>query len=169
MPLHGTSRGGIEGTPPDGGVTPCVSCSLGLFNSPGPHSLTHSFSFEVNEYRLIYHWHVGFQKDWEWIHSFFFFFFFNQWEGSAGKREGGKVEGSSRTELTVLLSSSSMQPQVLLWHPRSQWGDRGVPRAVPQSCVCSPQSLALLFILFLVLLTILWKVRMFLVLPEMLT
>lgn len=44
------------------------------------------------------------------------------------------MEGSSRTKLMVLLSSApSMQPQVLLWHPRSQWGDRGVPHAVPQS------------------------------------
>lgn len=55
VPLHGTSRGGMEGTPPDGGVTPWVSCSLGLFNSSGPHSLTQLFSFEVIEYALIYH------------------------------------------------------------------------------------------------------------------
>lgn len=54
-PLHGTSRGGLGGAPPDGGVSLCASFPLGLFNFPGLHSLTQFFSFEVTEYGLIYH------------------------------------------------------------------------------------------------------------------
>lgn len=79
------------------------------------------------------------------------------------------MEGSSRTELMVLLSSAPCSPKCSSGVLARSGGTEMCHVLFPSPCVCSPQPLALVFILFLVLLTVLWKVRMFLVLPEMLT
>lgn len=64
------------------------------------------------------------------------------WE--EGRREGG---GQQQDRANGAAFLSSMQPQVLLWRPCSQWGDRDVPRAVPQSlCVLTTASCTGLYI-----------------------